>query len=71
MMRWPWSGDAGQPKESNHTDPIPDGDRVLRPGQPHWSTLLGEWIDEPTQPLPVVDRPLTTRAAEWRSRSDR
>jgi hypothetical protein len=30
--------------------------RVRQPG-PWWSSLLGEWIDEPTQPLPLVDRP--------------
>jgi hypothetical protein len=30
--------------------------------------LLGDWIDEPTQPLPLIDRPLMTPAAEWRSR---
>jgi len=55
-MQWPWGRIADQP-ELNHTDSLPDGDQVLRPGQAHWSTLLGEWIDEPTQPLPVVDRP--------------
>lgn len=51
--------------------PVSDCDRVPRPGGPQWSTLLGEWIDEPTQPLPIVDRPLMTRAAEWRSRGSR
>jgi hypothetical protein len=56
MMQWPWNRIDEQP-EPNHTDPIPDGDQVLRPGQPHWSTLLGEWIDEPTQQLPIVERP--------------
>lgn len=30
--------------------------RHSRPG-PWWSSLLGEWVDEPTQPLPLVDRP--------------
>lgn len=32
------------------------GGRRLRPG-PWWSSLLGEWVDEPTQPLPLVDCP--------------
>jgi hypothetical protein len=29
---------------------------------PWWSSLLGEWVDEPTQPLPLVDRPESARA---------
>lgn len=42
-------------------DPRPsDSWRGTGPG-PWWSTLLGEWVDEPTQPLPLVGRPETDR----------
>jgi hypothetical protein len=45
----------------------PDCDRILRP-EPWWSSLLGEWVDEPTQPLPLVDHPASAPAAEVRGR---
>lgn len=38
-----------------------------RPG-PWWSSLLGDWVDEPTQPLPLVDRPSAVPAARPRRR---
>jgi hypothetical protein len=37
--------------------------RASRP-EPWWSSLLGEWLDEPTQPLPLVDRPESAPAGE-------
>jgi hypothetical protein len=42
-------------REVNHVGRIPDGDRVLAPGQRRWADLL--WptaLDELTQPLPTL-----------------
>jgi hypothetical protein len=68
VMRWPWS----QPepvRETNHVERIPDGDRVLGPGQPSWADLLSPAgltaLGEATQPLPLL-APLMTPLARWR-----
>jgi hypothetical protein len=37
--------------------------RAPRPGR-WWSSLLGDWLDEPTEPLPQVERPAVPGAAE-------
>lgn len=70
-MWWPWRRPApDRPMETNHVGPIPDGDRVLADGVPHWSDLLHPTtaaVDSPTQQLPVW-APLLTRAARHRSR---
>lgn len=34
--------------------------------EPWWSSLLGGWVDEPTGPLPLVERPAP--AVELRGR---
>jgi len=64
-MPCPWTDPTDQPAAPDCPDPA---EPPRRPGQPYWSSLLGGWIDETTQPLPLVDRPLMTPAAEWRSR---
>jgi hypothetical protein len=38
-----------------------------RTGDWHWSSLLGGWLDEPTQPLPLSDLPPETEAGRWRT----
>ena len=69
-MRRPWR--RPEPvREVSHVGRIPDGDRVLAPGQPHWADLL--WptaLNEPTRPLRAL-APLMTPAAEYRSRGQR
>lgn len=64
-MRPPWR--RPEPvRETNHVDRIPDGDRVLRPGQPRWADLLASAaLTEITQPLPMT-APLMTPLARWR-----
>lgn len=75
-LRWLWRRHrsdqelSGQESSWRPPAPIPDHDRVFpqrRLGQPFWSPLAGEWINEPTQPLPLVDRPLLTRGQAWRA----
>lgn len=66
MRWWPWS--RPEPvRETNHNGRIPDGDRVLGPGQRRWAALLGQAaLTEATQPLPVWS-PLMTPLARWRA----
>jgi hypothetical protein len=62
---WPWRR-AEPLRETNHVARIPDGDRVLAPGQRPWADLL--WpsaLTEATQPLPVIAPPMTP-LARWR-----
>jgi len=73
-MRWPWT--RSQPDlKTDHTDPIPDYDRVFppghRPGYPIWSPLLGEWIEAPEPDAltePTEQYPFVTPAQEKRGR---
>lgn len=50
---------TSEPEPINHTDPLPEGDRVLKPGQ----RRLAELLDEHTALIPVV-----TPAARHRGR---
>jgi hypothetical protein len=52
----PWTDPANQ-TGPDHPDWTLHRERQRRPGYPYWSSLLGEWIDEPTQPLPVIGPP--------------
>jgi hypothetical protein len=68
-MHWRWHKHGHQPRWCP-PDPIPDYDRVFphrRAGDGQWSSLLGEWLDEPTQPLPLSDVPPETAAGRWRA----
>lgn len=68
-MRWPWSRRRRAWEPVNHTDPIPDGDTVLPPGQ-HQRTadlLAAEAARRALQePTIMLRRPLT-RAQAWRA----
>lgn len=53
---------------------IPDHDRVFahrQPGDEWWSPLIGGWLEESTQPLPLTDVPPEAEAGRWRARGDR
>lgn len=73
-MRWPWSRRRWAWEPVNHTDPIPDGDIVLPPGQ-HQRTadlLAAEAARRALQePTIMLGRPLLTRAQAWRGAGGR
>jgi hypothetical protein len=72
-MRWPlWQRGGRREAEWCPPDRIPDHDRVFprhdRSGSWQWSSLLGGWLEEPTQPLPLSELPPETKAGRWRAR---
>jgi hypothetical protein len=76
-MRWPlWQRSGRREPECRQPARMPDHDRAVlhhhhRPENWQWSSLLGGWLEEPTQPLPLSDLPPETDAGRWRAQGGR